>query len=350
MFISANTTQFLGEAFTAIDKTCVKSCVVVIRATYDVDLDGICRPSEEQSPFVYADTPYGDPATTSARVESDFVPTKPRAEVVLDAVAMAPAAHVVETIEVALVGPSLNKRAIVTGERRWYKGLIGMQATRPTPFKTLDLAWHLAFGGTDRTFKEEARARTDPRNPIGRGFLENTSPAAIDGQLLPCIEHPESRMTGCNDRPRPIGFGPVPRFAADRARFAGTYDQHWIDDVLPFLPADFDDRYYLGAPADQQLESLAEGTVFGCVNMSETGRFRVQLPALSVPVRFMFDDRVRDAAVGADTLILEPHKRRIVLLGRTGVALPRKFTRLREIRIGAPRPRAVRAAPVTGPS
>lgn len=334
MFISANSTPYLAEGFTSIDKTCLKSFVVVVRATYDVDAYGNCKISDHQSPFVYADRHYGNPETTSVRAESDFVPIKPRAEILLDAVAMVPGEASAESLEVALLGSSLNKRAIVTGERCWYRGAFGMRSTPPKPFRTLPLAWHLAFGGTDRTFGDDAKTRSDPRNPVGRGFQVNSKPEAIEGRLLPCIEHPNSRISSWDDRPKPIGFGPVSRFAANRVRFAGTYNQHWMDNILPFLPSDFDDRYFLAAPPDQQFDALTEGQAFACLNMSEAGTFRVRLPHFAVPVAFMFDDCIRVPMVTPDTLILQPSESRVVLLGRTRTPLPRKFTRLREVMVG----------------
>jgi len=337
MFVSANHTPFLAEAFASIDKTCVKSCVVVVRATFDVDAEGNCKVSDVQSPFVYADAHYGDAETTSVRAESDFVPVKPRADVLLDAVAMVPGGGTTESLNVALLGPSVRKRAIVTGERCWFRGALDMRPTRPSPFSTLPLAWHLAFGGTDRTFDDDARTRSDPRNPVGQGFQQNSSAEAIEGRPLPCIEHPQSRLSRWDDRPNAIGFGPVPRFAAERARYAGTYDKHWMDNVLPFLPSDFDDRYFLAAPPDQQLYNLSEGMEFVCLNMNETGTFRVRLPRVSVPISFMFDNRARVPTVTPDTLILQPHEGRVVLLGRARVQLPRKFTRLREIQVGSRR-------------
>lgn len=334
MFISDNSTPYLAEGFTAQDKHCMKSFVVVVRATYDVDADGQCHISEQQSPFVFADAHYGDPAMTSVRCESDFVPVKPKAEILLDAFATAQGQGAAQSVEVALLGSALNKRAIVTGERHWYRGAFGMRMTDPTPFKAMPLAWHLSYGGTDRSFGDEARNVSDPRNPVGRGFQVNARPQAIEGQPLPCIEHPASRMGSWDDRLEPIGFGPVPRFAADRARHVGTYDEQWMSNVRPFLPHDFAERYFMAAPPDQQLDALGEGMVFACLNMSQGGVFRVQLPRLSVPVWFMFDDRIRVPTVTPDTLILMPHERRVVLLGRVRAPLPRKFTRLREVMVG----------------
>ena len=84
-------------------------------------------------------------------------------------------------------------------------------------------------------------------------------------------------MRSWDDTPEPIGFRPVSRFSRDRVRFAGTYDQNWIDEVLPFLPQDFDERYFQAAPQDQQLDSLQPGTEFLCLNMSVEGRFVVRV-------------------------------------------------------------------------
>ena len=126
----------------------------------------------------------------------------------------------------------------------------------------------------------------------------------------------------------------MPRFAKERAKYAGTYDKHWMDNVLPFLPQDFDDRYFQAAPADQWLDRLSPGMVFGCIGMSGSGRFGVKLPAMSVPVRFVYDDHTEHKVVTPDTLIMVPHAGRIVLVGRMGTKLPRKFVRLKEVQVG----------------
>jgi hypothetical protein len=334
MFVSQNTTPFLAETFPYADKHAVKWCVAVVRATYDVDEEGNCTPAKEQLPFVFADAHYGDPETTSIRVESDFVPVKPHCEVVLDAMAVAPGGRPAQAVEVGLFGPNLQKRAIVTGQRRWFRGGLGIQSSSPVPFTSMPLAWHLTFGGWDRTDPDPARHRSDAINPIGSGFLVGQS--NVDGTLLPSVEDPQSRVRIWNDRAKPIGFGPVPRFAKERACYAGTYDKHWMENVLPFLPQDFDDRYFQAAPQDQWVEKLGEGTIFGCVNMNASGRFKVKVPPLKVPVRFMFDDHTEHKFVQPDTLNLVPHEGKIVLVGRASVKLPRKFVRLQQVQVGPP--------------
>jgi len=49
-------------------------------------------------------------------------------------------------------------------------------------------------------------------------------------------------------------FGPIGRGWSERLKYAGTYDDDWLENVFPFLPA-----YYQAAPADQQLLYLKGG-------------------------------------------------------------------------------------------
>ena len=49
-----------------------------------------------------------------------------------------------------------------------------------------------------------------------------------------------------------MSFGPMGRGWPGRIEYGGTYDQNWIDNIFPFLPPDFDDRYFQMAPPDQQ--------------------------------------------------------------------------------------------------
>lgn len=335
MFISTNSTPFPAEAFSSIDKACIKSCVVVVRATFDVDHNGECRISENQTPLVYADQHYDDPETTSVEVESDFAPIKPRAEIILNALAIAPEEQPVQSIEVRLIGPGISKSAIVTGDRYWTNTELGIRVSATQPFRRKPLAWHLAFGGTDDTFEDKTHSSSNAQNPVGRGYQANEATLAINGRPLPNIEHPLTRVSKWSDRPRAIGFGPVPRFSSERAIYAGTYDDHWVDHVLPFLPEDFDDRYFLSAPVDQQLAELKEDMEFVCINMSSNGKFRVRVPQFKLPIQFNYDDKMRVLNLTPDTLILEPHESRAVLVGRVRTRLHRQFTRLKHISVGA---------------
>lgn len=76
---------------------------------------------------------------------------------------------------------------------------------------------------------------------------------------------------------------------------------------------------------------LSPGDAYACVHTSAAGDFVARLPSWRVPVEFGFDDTTRLVDSRPDTLILEPGPRRVLLIARTSVPLPRKLTALREI-------------------
>jgi hypothetical protein len=336
MQITSNTTPFRAEIFVHVDKTARKHCVLVVKATFNVGAACECGPADDQIAFTFADDHYGEPGATAIRYECDFVPIKPKCDVLLDAEAWTRGGRRMTSVDVTFRGPGINKRAIVVGNRRWDSGGFGIGASDPAPFERMPLAWDRAFGGSDTSNAETRKNGSELRNLVGRGFHLNADRRTIIGRRLPNIEEPQRPMRAWSDKPDPIGFGPVGRNWQPRLSFAGTYDQKWMDERLPFLPDDFDDRYFQAAPLDQQVTRLDAGAAFSCVNMTPDDRpFVVRLPAFEIPARFWFADRLQHFIVSADTVILQPAERRVILLGRTSVPLPRKAQALREIQVGA---------------
>ena len=43
---------------------------------------------------------------------------------------------------------------------------------------------------------------------------------------------------------KPMAFGPIGRNFKARYPFAGTYDKKWLENVAPFLPADFNPPWF----------------------------------------------------------------------------------------------------------
>jgi hypothetical protein len=341
MEITRNTTPYPAELFAFTDKHAQKHCVVVVKATFDVDASGRCTPADEQVPLVFADEHFGDPALTAIARESDFVPLKPRIDILVSAHAVSPNVHPVARMDVSLAWSGFVKQAIVTGDRQWLRRLGGfLSASQPRAFTQLPLTWDRAYGGMDQSDGEVPQHAAELRNPVGKGFYIKGRPSeTVEGQPLPNIESPGQLIEVWSDRREPIGFGPIGRSWQPRVRFAGTYDQRWMDERLPFLPSDFDDRYFQSAPLDQQLPALKAGDAFLCINMNASGRFLVRTPAFNVPVRFELEQRTATQSIRPDTVILEPAKQKLILVGRARVPLPRKLTALREIHIG-PRKRS----------
>ena len=334
MQITSNTTPFLAERFVSTDKSGQKHCVVVVRATFDVNDQGRCVPAPEQVPFVYCDQHHGDPGTTSVRFETDFAPVKPRVDVLVHALAVSSSGEPVTRLQVGFAGAGIHKVAVVSGDRVWTLGVTGIIASPPLPFTSMPLSWDRAFGGSDLSHDDQTKRGSDLRNLTGVGFHLNDRDDSILNTRLPNVERHGDLMSAWTDKPQPIGFTPVGRGWHPRIGFAGTYDRHWFETRRPFLPENFDTRYFQAAPLDQQLDRLEADTRFTCANMSPGGTFVAHTPAFDIPVTFRFESRQVQAVIHADTVILDPGGARLTLLGRTSVALPRKLAQLREIQVG----------------
>ncbi len=99
--------------------------------------------------------------------------------------------------------------------------------------------------------------------------------------------------------------------------FGGTYDQHWIENVRPFLPDDFDERFYQCAPPDQQTPYLQGGEVVTLSGVSPKGELSFVIP--SNPINMVIRDNRGTEHVlspNADTLIIEPELNRYSIVWR----------------------------------
>lgn len=320
----------------ATDKEGRDFCVVVIKGTFLIGPDGLPRLAEEQEPMVYADVHYGDPGTTSIKYESDFAQFKPGMDVLVNGNAYSPTGKPVEDLYASLEANSIRKQVRVVGDRMWEGTAVHMHPSRPTPFVQMPLVFERAFGGSDNSHADPKRQGTELRNPVGVGFHRNDEDWTIQGTALPNLEDPLSPIGSWSDTPPPASFGFVGRGWHPRIRHAGTYDEKWKETQFPFLPADFDERYFLAAPPDQQIPQLQGGEPVRCTNMSPTHVFSFTVPKINIPLVFRFRDRDVTAVPKLDTLIIEPEAKRVLVVLRARAALGRKLRALREVVVGTP--------------
>jgi hypothetical protein len=301
-----------------------ESLVVVVKGTFAIPdrPDAEPRLTDKQLPLVMADTFSGEPGFSAPVYESDYAPFKPRCDVLLHGSAYAPRGQPVKRVNVSLRVGSLAKSFDVVGKRTWQTNIIGALATEPEPFDAMPISYANAFGGIDRSFKDKSKYRYYLPNIAGVGFHVNTDIEAIQGKPLPNTEEPGHPVTSPHGKNRPMAFGPIGRGWPMRARFAGTYDQNWIDNVFPFLPADFDERYFQSAPEDQQIDFLRGGEQVELHNLTPEGITRFHLPRLEMPITFYLRKyEPREAEAVADTLILEPDLGRFVVAWRASLPL-----------------------------
>ncbi len=311
--------------------------VAVVKGTFNFPRENgeTLRLSPEQMDLVMSDEFSGKPGFSAPVRESDFSPFKSRCDVVLNGCAHAPGGKRATRVQVGLRIGSLTKSFEVVGNRSWKAGLLGVGATEIEPFLQMPISYDRAFGGSDNSHPDVRKHAATMGNPVGVGFHVNHAPSAIDGKPLPHTEETGKPVTKPDGSYRPMSFGVLGRGWEPRIRYAGTYDQNWTDNVFPFLPADFDDRYYQSAPEDQQIDFPTGGEDVVLVNLTVEGRTTFKLPGMALPVSFYmknFDEHPRKAS--ADTIIIDSERRQVFILWRAAIPLKRSMHEVAQVVVG----------------
>jgi hypothetical protein len=227
---------------------------------------------------------------------------------------------------------TMEKSFTVVGDRVWRRGLFHARASTPKRFSVKRIDYDCAFGGVDDT--NPKNPVTFLANPVGVGFHRKQKSAL--GNVLPNTEETRRRIRSHRRKAKPMAFGPLGRSWPPRARFAGTYDQEWLDERAPFFPDDFDYRYFQAAPSDQQIPFPQGGEQVVLTHLTPTARLRFRLPDLDMPVLLIpyRGEDIQTAAV-ADTLFFEPDLERFSVTWRVSWPLRRNAFDMREAIVGA---------------
>lgn len=232
---------------------------------------------------------------------------------------------------------ALTKTFAVVGMRIWQFWPHGLGASGPLPFEVMPIGYDRAFGGVDTHDEDPARHAACVANPVGQGFHRQLRRAWVEGSPLPNTEEIDRPVTRPDGDYAPMAFGPLGRAWTPRAQYAGTYDQRWLDEDFPFLPADFDARYFQSAPIDQQLDAPLAGQEVALFNLTPDGRRRFMLPAFQAPVHVFPRRGAReDLEATLDTLLLEPDQDRLTLTWRVTRALRRDLFEIAQVVVGRP--------------
>jgi hypothetical protein len=315
-----------------------ESVVVVVKGTYTIPdrEDQPPRLAAEQMPLVMTDVFTGEPGFSATLYELDFAPRKPRCDVLLNGSAYAPGGKPAERVAVTLQVGALAKTFNVVGNRVYKAGALYMAVSGITPFTVMPISYNNAFGGVDRSNPDPAKHHWYLSNHAGVGFHVDTSAKALNDKPLPNTEEVGNPITKSSAKPRPMAFGPVGRSWQPRIKWAGTYDKKWLDESFPFLPKDFDDRYFQAAPDDQQMEYPKGGEQIVLTNLTPKGRTAFRLPdRLRLPVVFFLRDGTsKEMPAVVDTIILEPDQNRFALTWRSRLPLRKNIFEVRHIVTG----------------
>ena len=334
-----NFTDFTAEQFVLCDNDGQEVLLIVVVATFEaIHPGGVLQLAKDQYPVRPVVEHYGDPASSSICYESNIALEKPFVDMLINGYAYSSRGSKAPNVTVSVQIGDIHKSLLVQGNRRWTSGLMGMTPSRPEMFYKMPIIYERAFGGEDLK-----KRSVELRNPVGLGYHGALSHDFEIKTQIPNIEYPDDRMKSLQDCPRPAGFGAVSRNCQQRVKFAGTYDDDWLNERWPLLPLDFDSRFNQTAPEDQQSRTLSGGEKVKLSNMTEDGKWEFNLPRLDIPVHLCYEGHVKHVALRMDTILIEPELFKVTMTSRLNLNLPRNRVLLREVVLGHMYPGWIRA-------
>jgi hypothetical protein len=307
----------------------VDTLFVLVRGSFE--LGPQLRIADKQLPPVLADEYWGDPCASSLKYASELHLGKLSTDVVVVGHAWVPPGRRVPEQLVSVQVAERAKHLRVFGDRVWKDSGF----TRPEPFERMPLVYERAYGGA---YAEAGSGVThaEERNPVGVGFAGKRRASELVGQPVPNLEDPARPLQKPGDVSVPAGLGFVAASWLPRRAYAGTYDATWQQKRAPYLPLDFDPRFFNSASPELSFDRyLSGGETVTLQGVSPHGPLRFALPRAALQVQVKLAGKVETPAVNLETVLLEPDDNRCSLSWRAHIRCDKQALKIEEIIVEA---------------
>jgi len=341
-----NATDFEAGYNLGLEKSGHHCLVVVCKATFTMphSMDETATPKskEEQMKVHHMDVFTGVAGESAMLYENDFAPHKPKCDVILNGSAYAyPLQETTDKVVQLRIG-TLDKSFRVIGKRVWQEHLFNAKASEHLPFSKKFISYDIAYGGNDlnpnKPSVDDENYVAFEANPVGQGYAPYHDTRQLIGK--PLAETMELHTPATDPKSKkylPQSFGAIARHWYPRYTLGGTYDAHWEEHVKPFLPDDFDERFYQCAPKEQQIAYIEGGEKVLLKGLTPEGERIFILPRLKVGMEVIRSNGNRERLTPVvDTLILEPDEERFTMICRAKVKLKRSIHEVDTIIVGTP--------------
>ena len=327
-----NKTSFEATMLMLPDPDGIDSIYAIVKGTFVIGES--LEPADEQLPLTLNDEFHDEPQNSSIKMPADTTLIKPGTDILIHGSAWAPGGNPTTEMRVNLNVAGIDKTVVVMGDRVWESGLTGATISSPEPFESIPLVWERAFGGVDHIKDDPTQGDGMAANPVGTGFRISNGAKPVEGMKVPNVELEKERVESIKDRPTPAGFAALGPNYEPRLSFVGTYDEEWEQSRSPFLPKDFDSRFFHSAPADQIVADYLNGDeAVRVTGATPNGQLEFQLPGIVPEVTYMFVNRPHVTPVHLDTVLIEPDEMRVSLVWRTVLQVDKKVLQVNEVSI-----------------
>lgn len=328
-----NRTPFEATLNVHPDANGVDHVYIAVKGTFDIGSDGT-DVAEEQVPPQAEDEYWGEPGESSLKYASDVHLGKLNPDIVLMGFAQVPNARPVDQLEAIVSVGRVSKRILVIGDREWTGNRLGRSSSPPELFEKMPLVWERAFGGVHVEDGNPSKVHAEWRNPAGRGFRGKRSRGDMAGSLLPNLEDPSAPLSHPGSTQTPTCFGFVAPCWQPRVSYAGTYGDDWMQNRAPYLPHDFDARFFTCASDGLVYPGeIVGGELVDLVNVSPRGRLSFRLPECEFATTLWIDGETTPLALRIETVLFEPEESRFSLVWRAVAPCDKRALRVQVVEI-----------------
>ena len=293
------------------------SATIFVKGTFKLVPDGPAVPVDEEPEFPLGDIFWEDDPEKSLYYASDFVPQKPRADLLLVGKCYTPGSRLAPACRPIFQVGSRSKSIGVFGNRYW-KGFLKSMSD-PEPFTEMEIRYENSYGGEG--YK---------KNPIGKGYWKKQRDEGSQIWPLPNLENPQDLIKATSSNPEPAGFGPLNMMWQQRFSKAGTYKKEWQEERWPWYPRDLDWGFFNSAPRDMQVEGYLRGDeklYFENLH-PEISQYHSKLPGLRARCfvnKFDPEDEnqthFEEVALQLDTLWIDMELEKLILVWRGNTSI-----------------------------
>lgn len=322
-----NNTPFAAQLALFPDQHGVDSLYIIVKATFNIGEQWTL--AEKQKPPQAEDEYFSDdPVTSSIKNASDMHIGKPATDIIMCGHAIAPAGREVRQMDVKLSLGQVNKTVRVFGDRQWGNGKAGPAQS----FTAMPLVYEKAFGGIHK--KDGNIIAGEARNPIGCGFSGKRKTKEMNGLPLPNLEDPRKLLQQTGDIVTPAGFGFVSPNWQPRLSFAGTYDEHWQKKQAPYLPEDFDLRFFNMAHPDLVYPGyLLGGEPVNISGVHPEGALQFNLPSVVLSADVDIKSRTEQPEFNLETLLIEPDLLQLSMTWRAALSCDKETLKISQVSV-----------------
>ena len=325
-----NNTPFAATIALFPDEQGVDTLYLIVKASFNIGSQWTLL--DEQIEPIKEDEYWADPAESSIKSASDFHLGKPFTDIIMNGHACAPEGTQATQLDATLNIGQVHKTVRVFGNREWQNG----QITAPVPFKTMPVVYEKAYGGVH--VEEGQVLSSEVRNPVGTGHAGKRKSSEMTGVALPNIEDPAQLINSIADQPMPAGFSYLAPTWQPRVNFVGTYDDAWKTTRAPYLPEDFDKRFFNMAHPDLVYPGFLQGGESVQIsNMHPRGNLQFNIPQIRLVSRVDVNNRTENPEFYMETLILEPNQLQLAMVWKAALSIDKEALKVKQVTINLSR-------------